>query len=223
MGICIHYRGVLRDRNRLFELTMAVRETCREWGWPHRLVDERIVGTMDILVDRGSDGEDSNRAWESRPVDDRWRGIVVNPPDCETLYLTFGRDRRLIAYRSAPDGQPGHYLASDLLSVKTQFGGPERHIAICTLLRLLEAYGVELEVHDDGHYWETGDREQLTHQMDVINTILRFWAEDPRRLAALLLGEEAANLEDLEVQVGKVVRQPKPAWRREWGISAAEN
>ncbi len=223
MGVCIYYQGVLRDMNRLFDLTMAVRAKCREWGWPHRFVNERIVGTMEILVDHGSGGEDWKWEWETRPVDDRWRGIVVNPPDCETLYLTFGRDGRLIAYKSAPDRQPGHYIANDLLYVKTQFGGPERHIGICTLLRLLEEYGVELEVHDDSRYWETGDREQLAHQMEIINNIIRLLAQESQRLAALVLGEEAEDLEVLGVEVGKVFREPKPEWRREWGISAEEN
>ncbi|MCX7854316.1 MAG: hypothetical protein N2383_16235, partial [Caldilineales bacterium] len=87
MGICIYYQGVLRNMDRLFDLTMAVREKCREWGWPHYFVNERIVGTMDILVDHGDKEKGTWKwEWESRPVDDRWRGIVVNPPDCETLY-----------------------------------------------------------------------------------------------------------------------------------------
>lgn len=224
MGICIYYQGVLRNMDRLFDLTMAVREKCREWGWPHYFVNERIVGTMDILVDHGDKEKGTWKwEWESRPVDDRWRGIVVNPPDCETLYLTFGRDGRMIAYQSAADGKPGHYVANDLLYVKTQFGGPERHIGICTLLRLLEEYGVELEVHDDSRYWQTGNRAELASQMALINSILNIFAKDPQALAALALGEEAKNIEIVEVQVGKAFHEPKPEWRREWGISADEN
>ncbi|MCX7853053.1 MAG: hypothetical protein N2383_09730, partial [Caldilineales bacterium] len=98
-----------------------------------------------------------------------------------------------------------------------------RHIGICTLLRLLEEYGVELEVHDDSRYWQTGNRAELASQMALINTILNIFAKDPQALAALALGEEAKNIEIVEVQVGKAFHEPKPEWRREWGISADEN
>jgi hypothetical protein len=59
--------------------------------------------------------------------------------------------------------------------------------------------------------------------MEIINNIIHLLAQEPQRLAALVLGEDAGDFEVLDVEVGKVFREPKPEWRREWGISAEEN
>ncbi len=56
------------------------------------------------------------------------------------------------------------------IAVKTQFAGPEIHLWIVGLLKYLkEHYIPDLEVRDEGEYWETGDFEVLKEKMDFLN------------------------------------------------------
>jgi len=63
---------------------------------------------------------------------------------------------------------------------KTQFAGPEIHIAVVTLLRTLEPLFEKLGVIDESEYWETGDAQNLQAQFDRCNeAIAEELAKDP--------------------------------------------
>lgn len=54
--------------------------------------------------------------------------------------------------------------------VKTQFAGPETHVWIVGLLKYIQKhYLPELQVRDEGEYWETGNYETLKEKMNLIN------------------------------------------------------
>jgi hypothetical protein len=56
------------------------------------------------------------------------------------------------------------------VSVKTQFASPEIHVWITGLLKYLKKrYISDLQVSDEGQYWETGDMRILKEKMDLIN------------------------------------------------------
>ena len=56
------------------------------------------------------------------------------------------------------------------VAVKTQFAGPEAHIWIIGLLKYIqEHYLPELQVRDEGEFWETGNHETLKEKMNLIN------------------------------------------------------
>jgi hypothetical protein len=77
-------------------------------------------------------------------------------------------------------------------------------------------------VLDDGGYWETGDYEALLAQWARYQAIFDALS-DPQVIQAVL---KEAGL-DLEVteppEVGKVIQDPLPPWREDWGVSAGEN
>jgi hypothetical protein len=55
------------------------------------------------------------------------------------------------------------------ISVKTQYAGPETHIWIIGLLKYLKKFYLpDLEVEDEGAYWETGNFEILKEKMDFV-------------------------------------------------------
>jgi len=55
------------------------------------------------------------------------------------------------------------------VSVKTQFASPEVHVWIVGLLKYLKKrYIADLQVSDEGEYWETGDIRVLREKMDLI-------------------------------------------------------
>ena len=56
------------------------------------------------------------------------------------------------------------------IAVKTQFAGPETHVWIVGLLKYIqEHYLPELQVRDEGEFWETGNHETLKEKMNLIN------------------------------------------------------
>lgn len=223
MGIAIHYRGHLRDPADLPLLVQEVQLACGQLGWPCRVVDRRIVGVAErASYSRDPESDEVQVTVETAPVDDRWRGVVVQPPDCETLWLTFSRDGQLVVYEPAWEERdtPGRYHVREQVWVKTQFSSPEVHIAVCSLLRLVEKYAVEWEVEDEGGYWESGDREELARRMERLRAVLEMLAgEEGRRKLADLLGEEI----EWEVEIGKRVSVSAPLWWDDWGMSAEEN
>ena len=68
MGLCIHYSGQLGDRRLLPHLIEEVEEVCGILDWPHQQVCLEGV-----------------------------EGIILTPPGCETVYLTFHPDGQLVS------------------------------------------------------------------------------------------------------------------------------
>ena len=225
MGVTIHYRGRLSDPKQLPGLITAIQHACRNLDWPYTLVDERILGTAEkLVIHSDDDDEETNWSYETFPVDDRWRGVIVSPPGSEPVWLTFNRSGQMIAYDAsdASYATPGHYLARDMLFTKTQFSTVETHIAVCDLLRLAEEHGAELEVSDEGDYWESGDVEQLRQRMGFLDAALSMMSgEAGRAILEEILGKEIDG--EIKIEVGKTIERPLPDWRRDWGVSAGEN
>ncbi len=85
------------------------------------------------------------RGWT---IEERKGGIVLRPHSwCEPVELVFD----------------GRSLASSW--VKTQFAGPETHIAVVELFRSLRKRFERLTIEDEGEYWEGSDREKLIERM----------------------------------------------------------
>jgi hypothetical protein len=228
MGICIYYQGTLRDLSQLPQLVARLQTACARLGWPCYPIDERILGTAEaceIERDRDAEGHEAP-VYRSRrvPVDDRVRGVVIQPPGCETLFLTFGSDGRLVHYSDVGAGQqPGHYgLIVDHFSVKTQFSSPAIHMQVCELLRLVEPYMAQWEVADDGGYWGTWDERVLQETWALYEGLLEALSQ-PEALEATLR-KAGVDIEITEPpEVGKILRETPPPWRKEWGISAGDN
>ncbi len=85
MGVTIHYQGKLTDTSRLPVLVAAIQQAAAQRGWPYTRIDERILGTAEVLVSRDlgppqmltlEDGatievKSATASSEYHPVDDR--------------------------------------------------------------------------------------------------------------------------------------------------------
>jgi uncharacterized protein CbrC (UPF0167 family) len=67
-------------------------------GWPYKEVDERILGQT--YVYRGYSEKDGIGSVYSElaPIDERIRGVHLQPPKTETLVITFNRAGQLMQY-----------------------------------------------------------------------------------------------------------------------------
>jgi hypothetical protein len=208
MGITIHYSGRIRDTADIDKLSLQLEFAARELGWPFERLDERLLGTADYLqFETGEDelGTYTTFSEDTRPIDDRWRGLLILPPETESVTIAFNRAGELMNY--VPMNDTGHYFATPYVFTKTQFSTVDTHIAVCNLLRLVTPYMAEWEVMDEGEYWERQDRERLAELMG-------FLADRIQNLSEQVDGQ---------VEIGKQITLNKPDWANDWGISAHEN
>jgi hypothetical protein len=143
MGLTFHYSGRIRQYEKIDEMVYEVEDICKSLGWKYSVID-----------------------------DDKLKGIVLSPEGSEPLSLTFVPNGRLCSIISVVVNEPNdpfYYTAF----TKTQFAGPDTHIALLKLLRYLrDKYFSEIEVNDEGLYWGTWDKIILLEQFAKYNYAL---------------------------------------------------
>jgi len=221
MGVTIYYHGRLHTTNSLPQLTQELIFAAEELGWKYNLVDERILGTLEVGVCI-PDPDDEDLSYvhsEYRPIDERLQGIVIWPPGAESLHITFNRAGDLVFYMPTPE--EGVYWLMEYQHCKTQFSDIETHIAVCNLLRLVEPHMAEWEVEDEGDYWQSGNRAQLEEKLAQLNAIMQqFKSKEGAEFLSQLTGEE---IQSEDIEIGKEIEMPKADWQNDRGLSAHEN
>lgn len=229
MGITIFYHGQLADTGRLPLLTAQIHAACEQLGWRYFDVNERILGVAErfkttVVRVMGDGIEDSEFELDEVPVDDHVRGVIVAPPESESVFLTCGRNGHMIYYGSRPDeSTPGHYgLIQDHLWTKTQFSSPQVHMRVCDLLRIVEPFMASFEVMDEGEYHHTRDEQTLLRTWWRYTQILNHMAD--QKMMQSVLGSAGLDIEMTKPPaVGYEIAVVQPLWRQDWGISANEN
>jgi hypothetical protein len=161
MGLSFHYSGRLRQPQQEQTLAAEVADICRDLSWEYTPLERRS---------------------EAAPL----YGIAVSPPNCEALFLTFLPGGRLLSpvqFMIQGDPQDPYYYT---IHTKTQYAGVDTHLALIKLLKYLGAkYFTELEVEDEGQYWETGDETLLRSQFHKYNQVLEALTDALSELPAL--------------------------------------
>ena len=164
MGVTIHYRGRLNDVGQIDALCDELADIAKAMGWQtmrrdddwDRPADARLRYTPEGASIEGHLG---------------LKGIQLTPTeDAESLPFFFDAEGNLRSPMTMVlllDGtlEPGQAW----VSVKTQFASAELHVWIVGLLKYLnKRYLSDLEVSDEGRYWETGDVRILKEKMDFL-------------------------------------------------------
>lgn len=168
MGLSFHYKGAIRNFSLIGELTEEVQDICKSLNWNYHVwKKKRPTNTKKAASD----------SLNYTPHD--LKGISVSPNECEPLFLTFLPDGNLCSPLKLIFNDPvTNDLMIEVIHVKTQFAGPDTHIALLKLLRYLkEKYFTELEVDDEGLYWETEDEKTLLSQFAKYNFVLKMVRE----------------------------------------------
>lgn len=184
MGVTIHYKGRLNHPSQITEMVAHVQQwaSARGWSWTH--IDDDWDQERDAQLHHVGKGhiEIVGNAG--------LKGLSLDiDPDCEGVLLLFdasGRLRSPLAFCENSSTEEGETIA-----VKTQFAPPEAHIQIIELLKdLKEQYIADLEVMDEGKYWETNDRNLLEKQLANLRQHIDFLSE-------ALQSEHCKGLRDL--------------------------
>ena len=161
MGLSIHYSGKIKDHMLINEMITEVEDICKSLKWQYQVFDTNK-----------SKLKPGETAPKYTPYD--IKGISFTPEESETAFLTFLPDGtlcspvKLIYYDPAIND-----LMIEVVHTKTQFAGPDTHIAILKLLHYIkEKYFESFKLDDEGYYWEKWDEKVLLSQFARYNFIL---------------------------------------------------
>ncbi|MGB8399184.1 hypothetical protein, partial [Bradyrhizobium sp.] len=140
------YQGKAKNAAAVEKILAVARSAASDRGW-----GVREANVASASVSRGVAGKESKEKEYQGPPS----GIVIYPhPMCEPVHIQFGTD----------------LLMRDF--VKTQFAGADVHVEVVGLLRKLRPLLADLQVVDEGEYWETGDRARLAAQIATVNAMI---------------------------------------------------
>ena len=168
MGVTIRYRGQLADREKINSLCDDLNQVAAKMQWSYNRLDEDWTKPGDARMVRDERGARIEGHLGLK-------GISLKPhPQCESISFFFDYRGRLCDPVSMVRINDGTLKPEDVwIIVKTQFAGPKMHMWIVGLLKYIqEHYIPDLEVSDEGEYWETGNFDLLKEKMDFLNTKL---------------------------------------------------
>lgn len=165
MGITIHYRGRINKTEEVEKLAEEIEDFSRQLGWKSKRWNNDWAKPNTSEISR-TDGKIQIKGYV--PL----RGIDLFPHEhCEPFSLTFTSEGWLVNVVGMSLIAGEKTTAEKFwMSTKTQFAPLEIHITIVKLLEYLKKrYIPNLEVHDDGDYWETGDIDELKRRRDSVS------------------------------------------------------
>jgi hypothetical protein len=165
MGVSIHYRGRLNDFGQLDSLCEELADIAAAMGWQSSRLDDDRTQPGDARLQSTPTGAQIHGHLGLK-------GIQITPGSRgESLSFFFDREGNLrlpISMCLILDGTLDPEQA--WISVKTQFASPEEHVWMVGLLKYLKKrYLSDLQVSDEGEYWETGDIQILKEKMNLID------------------------------------------------------
>jgi hypothetical protein len=165
MGITIHYKGKLNNPALVYSVTDELKDISEIMKWDYTIMDEDWDEPMTAgLLHHENRVEITGHL----PL----KGILINlHPGCESFSVLFDKDGWLQSVLGMVANQNEKKKSGNgYLFVKTQFAPPEIHIAIIKLLKYLKNKFIpDLEVVDEGSYWETEDKELLIQKISFLN------------------------------------------------------
>lgn len=162
MGITIHYKGRIKKRSEIDHLADVLEDFAKILDWK----------TQRYPLSEPSETEDDEAIFgiQQHQPGASLHGIVLYPHEsCEPFSFTFDRQGWLVDYRVAGISQESGQQPG-WLHVKTHFAPSECHIAMVRLLKYLKkSFIPDLDVRDEGGYWDSGDPSQLENRLETLN------------------------------------------------------
>ncbi len=155
MAIKIEYRGKIKDIKLVNSLIDEVDEIGKILGWKVKMAQEY-----------------SSRKKYKLYID--LFGISLTPPKSESVYFTFLQDGTLMTPTTILLDQVEEVLEEEYqASTKTQFAGPDIHVAVVKLIKYVaKKYLENFEVKDATEYWTSEEPEAVESAFEkvILNT-----------------------------------------------------
>jgi hypothetical protein len=156
MGVTIHYRGSLADVGRVED-------------FEDRVIDLALAVGGNVRLWRSADDDDPSRVM---------RGLILDlAPGQDTTSLLISPEGWFTSLFEIEDAQQGRLAERSWCFVKTQFGPIEGHVALVELLDAIKKeFAPNLEVSDEGGYWESRDVNELRQKIEFLNHAMDVFA-----------------------------------------------
>jgi len=160
MGITIHYKGKLNNLDLLNTFCDEIKDIAKDMNWSFNTINN------DLNKPNSSYMDENGHIKGHIPI----KGVnVIIHPKAESLSFLFDKNGNLrnllmMTYKNGKESE-GSYIF-----IKTQFAPIEIHITIVTLLVYIKKkYISNLEVIDEGNYWETHNKKILKEKLSFVN------------------------------------------------------
>jgi len=159
MGLTLHYQGKIKDIGQIAVLQQEVQDICETMNWKYRT--DAIVFDLPPAV-----MQQIGMAEYDKVI---LNGVNFCPhPKSESVNLYFNQQGKLanLLTLNFADTNTDPVAAFSCFT-KTQFAGPEIHIAIVKLLKYLDKkYELSIHSEDEGEYWDTLDESRLNNNFE---------------------------------------------------------
>jgi hypothetical protein len=199
MGLSIHYNGAIREKHLLPEMIVEIKEIADHYNWEYRVFEERFPDTE----------------FNAHDPDQDIYGIIVSPPNSESLYFSFLSNGRLGSPSSvkfwANHEDPEYRKFIYRLSTKTQFAGAEIHQKIILLFKHINTkYLKDFKMIDESEYWETGDEKLMLLNFEKYTTLIE-------NLSMALESIETNDNENMEEYLKRVFNRVSEDFKQRFG------
>ncbi len=150
MGVTIHFKGNLDQLGLIDTFCNEMEDIAKEMKWEYTRIDDLAAS-------------------DDNPL----KGVIISPhKDSESLMLTVDsagilRNVFMMQFIEKYEDLTYHNF------IKTQFAPVEIHIAVIHLLKYIrQKYMSNLDVMDEGCYWETSDAGLLSEKMAFLNSMM---------------------------------------------------
>jgi hypothetical protein len=146
MGVTIHYKGKLNSANDIDSFCEEMEDISRSMDWKYSAFDFNEK--------------------DREPL----KGLIIGPHE-KSEPLPFMIDKNgFLRNPFMLEFSKGDDEFTWFNHIKTQFAPIENHIAVIKLLKYLQKkYISNLDVYDEGDYWQTGDEKILKGKIDFLN------------------------------------------------------
>ncbi len=188
-------------------------------GYRGRLPDlARVEDFEDRLLDFALEVGGLAQVWRSHADDCPRRvvrGLILHlAPGQEATSLLLSPEGWLVGLVDIEDAERGRLTEPPWCFVKTQFGPLEGHVALVEMLAAVRREFVsDLEVSDEGGYWETRDLAELVRKRSLLGEAMEGLAEGLQRHGLSREAAEDSNIllrrvERIAARVHRILRRP---------------
>ncbi len=181
MGTTIHYSGTLDDMNRVEEM------------------EDRVMDLVFALGGRATIWRSFADHDPSRIV----RGMMLEmTPGQEAISLLVSPEGHFIPLFQIEEAERSAFTEPPYCFVKTQFGSIAGHVAIVFLLDALKKeYASNMQIRDEGEYYETRDFRRLQRKVEFLDEAMRSLGDGLREH-----GMSAEAMEDSMIVAKRIER-----------------
>ncbi len=200
MGLTIHYRGKLKSPELIEPICDELKDIAQTMNWEYAILDE------DFNKANTSNFEKTERGLKITghlPL----KGISINIHNhCETFSFLFDKNGVLCELLQMVGQRQEKNKKPQFISVKTQFAPVDVHITIVKLLKYLQKkYFSNLDVIDEGEYWDTEDEkiliEKINFLSDKINKVSKILSDAHKELGSSISESE------LVIKIEKILKE----------------